>query len=86
MSVIVHENLGLIDPRAFTTRGLNAKPNTKSPIGYFGTGLKKALKLLLEKTYTNHDREVDEAILREAEQPLKSQEEPMVSSVDDIPF
>lgn len=33
----------LLDIRAITTFGLNAKPNSKSPIGYFGTGLKMAI-------------------------------------------
>jgi len=33
----------LLDPRAITVMGLNVKPNTKSPIGYFGTGLKYAI-------------------------------------------
>ena len=41
--MIIHETLGLIDLRAFTTFGINAKPNTNSPIGYFGTGLKYAI-------------------------------------------
>ena len=36
----------VLDPRAFTTFGVNAKPNTKSPIGYFGTGLKYAIAVL----------------------------------------
>lgn len=33
----------LLDPRSITVMGLNVKPNTKSPIGYFGTGLKYAI-------------------------------------------
>lgn len=37
---------GLIDIRAFTTFGVNAKPNTSNPIGYFGTGLKYAIAVL----------------------------------------
>jgi hypothetical protein len=36
---------GLIDMRAFTHFGVNAKENT-NPIGYFGTGLKYALAVL----------------------------------------
>jgi hypothetical protein len=36
-----------IDPIAFTTFGVTAKPNTDSPIGYFGTGLKYAIAVLL---------------------------------------
>lgn len=44
---IVFETKGLIDVRAFTTMGLSAKPNTSSPIGYFGTGLKYSIAVLV---------------------------------------
>ncbi len=44
---IVHETLGLIDIRSFTTFGLHAKPNSTNPIGKFGTGLKYAVATLL---------------------------------------
>lgn len=44
--MIVFETPGLIDPRAFTTLGLSAKPNSQNPIGYFGTGLKYAIAVL----------------------------------------
>lgn len=37
---------GAIDIRAFTTFGVNAKPKTNNPIGYFGTGLKYAVAVL----------------------------------------
>lgn len=37
---------GPLDPRAFTTFGLNAKLDEQSAIGYFGTGLKYALAIL----------------------------------------
>ena len=37
----------LLDMRAITTFGLNAKPNSKSPIGFFGTGLKMAIAVLM---------------------------------------
>ena len=43
---IVHSTPGLIDLRAFTTFGVNSKPNSKNPIGYFGTGLKYAVAVL----------------------------------------
>lgn len=33
----------ILDLRAITTMGLNAKPSSDSPIGYFGTGLKYAI-------------------------------------------
>lgn len=45
--MIVFRNAGLIDLRAVNTVGLSAKPATKSPIGYFGTGLKYAIAIVL---------------------------------------
>lgn len=36
-----------MDIRAFTTFGLNVKPNTVSPIGHFGTGIKNAIAILV---------------------------------------
>jgi hypothetical protein len=45
---VVFANPGEIDPRAFTTLGLHAKPESHgSPIGYFGTGLKYAIATCL---------------------------------------
>jgi hypothetical protein len=44
--MIVFENEGLIDPLAITTMGLNAKVG-ENPIGFFGTGLKYAIAVLL---------------------------------------
>lgn len=46
-SIIVHETPGLLDTRSFTTFGINAKPNAKSPIGMFGTGLKYSIAVLM---------------------------------------
>lgn len=43
MTAIVFRTPGSIDMRAFTIMGVNAKPNTDKPIGYFGTGLKYAV-------------------------------------------
>ncbi len=43
---IIFENQGSIDPRAMTTMGINVKEGD-SPIGYFGTGLKYAIAVLL---------------------------------------
>lgn len=37
---------GAIDFRAFTTFGFNAKPNSKNPIGFFGTGLKMSVAVI----------------------------------------
>jgi hypothetical protein len=44
---VVFVTPGLIDIRAFTTFGVNAKPLTSSPIGFFGTGLKYAIAVLV---------------------------------------
>jgi hypothetical protein len=38
---------GLIPLEAFTTFGVNAKPNSTNPFGYFGTGLKYAISVCL---------------------------------------
>jgi hypothetical protein len=44
---IVFETPGLIDLRSFTVMGLHAKPNSATPIGTFGTGLKLSVAVLL---------------------------------------
>lgn len=43
---IVFENPGEIDPRTITTFGVSVKEN-ENPIGYFGTGLKYAIAILM---------------------------------------
>jgi len=45
---VVFENPGEIDPRLITTFGANVKEGS-SPIGFFGTGLKFAIAVLLRK-------------------------------------
>lgn len=45
--ILVFRTPGLIDLRAFTVMGFNAKPMTTNPIGFFGTGLKYAVAVLL---------------------------------------
>lgn len=45
---VVFKNRGLIDVRAITTFGLSAKDSSNpNPIGYFGTGLKYAIAVIL---------------------------------------
>lgn len=44
---LIFETKSGLDLRALTTFGLNAKPNTENPIGYFGTGLKYAIAVLM---------------------------------------
>lgn len=47
--MIVFANNGILDPRVITTMGVNVKPNSSSPIGYFGTGLKYAIATALRE-------------------------------------
>lgn len=44
---VVFRTDGHIDIRSFTTFGVNVKPNSPNPIGYFGTGLKYAVAVLV---------------------------------------
>lgn len=46
MQSYVFQNRGVMDPRSITTFGVSSKEN-KSPIGFFGTGLKYAIAVLL---------------------------------------
>lgn len=48
---VVFQTPGHIDIRAFTVLGVNAKPESKSPIGYFGTGLKYAIAVLVREGF-----------------------------------
>lgn len=43
---VVFETSSLIPIEAFTTMGINSKPNSINPIGFFGTGLKYAVAVL----------------------------------------
>lgn len=47
MNVLSFVNPGEIDPQAFTKIAVNAKPNSANPIGFFGTGLKYAIAIVL---------------------------------------
>lgn len=49
MSIIIHRTNGLIDIQSFTLMGMSAKPNSSSPIGRFGTGLKYAIAVLVRQ-------------------------------------
>lgn len=46
MAMVRFKTPGLLDIRSITIMGMNAKPNTVNPIGYFGTGLKYAIATL----------------------------------------
>ncbi len=48
MGYIVFENNGTLDPRSIKTFGMSAKEGS-NPIGYFGTGLKYALAILIRE-------------------------------------
>ncbi len=43
---------GTLQRECFTILGLNAKPNSDNPIGYFGTGLKYAIAVILRNNGT----------------------------------
>lgn len=45
--MLMFDTPGLIPLQSFTTFGLNAKPGTKTPIGFFGTGLKYTVAIVL---------------------------------------
>lgn len=47
MNTVIFRTPTILDLRAITTFGLHAKPNSKSPIGFFGTGLKMAIAVLV---------------------------------------
>ncbi len=47
--MIVFQNKGLIELRTITTFGVCVKPETQNPIGYFGTGLKYAIAVMLRE-------------------------------------
>ncbi|HAK63406.1 MAG TPA: hypothetical protein DCO82_09235 [Alphaproteobacteria bacterium] len=49
---VVFETPGDIDMRAIRTFGINSKPHTDNPIGYFGTGLKYAIAVLMRTGHT----------------------------------
>lgn len=44
---VVFQTQGKLDLRSLTTFGLSSKPNSQNPIGYFGTGMKYAVAVLL---------------------------------------
>lgn len=46
MEKVIFQTATLLDIKAITTFGINAKPNSISPIGFFGTGLKYAIAVL----------------------------------------
>jgi hypothetical protein len=50
--MVVFQNPGLINLHGITTFGVCAKPEVENPIGYFGTGLKYALAVLLREGCT----------------------------------
>lgn len=47
MASVVFSTPGLIPIESFTVMGINYKPMSSSPLGYFGTGLKYAIAVLL---------------------------------------
>jgi hypothetical protein len=53
MTSLVFRTPGVLDLRALTTFGMSSKPNSTSPIGIFGTGLKYAVAVMV--TWTRSD-------------------------------
>jgi len=49
MACVIFRTPGLLDLRSVTTFGLHAKPKTDTPIGFFGTGLKYAIAVLVRE-------------------------------------
>jgi len=49
MNTVVFTTNTILDTKAITTFGINAKPSTNSPIGFFGTGLKYAIAVCLRE-------------------------------------
>lgn len=49
MTNVIFETPGTLDLRAIKTFGINSKPHSSNPIGYFGTGLKYAIAVLLRE-------------------------------------
>jgi hypothetical protein len=47
MKYFIFRNPGVIDPRSITTFGVSSKDNEKTAIGFFGTGLKYAIAVIL---------------------------------------
>lgn len=47
MTAISFTNPGEIDPRSFIKLGWNAKPTTNNPFGFFGSGLKYSIAIVL---------------------------------------
>ncbi|MGZ8364771.1 MAG: hypothetical protein ACXWWG_00500 [Nitrospira sp.] len=47
MTAISFTNPGEIDPRSFIKLGWNAKPTTQNPFGFFGSGLKYSIAIVL---------------------------------------
>lgn len=51
MTYICFSNPGELDLRALRIHGINAKPNSTNPIGFFGTGLKYAIAVCLREGF-----------------------------------
>ncbi len=68
--MISFTNPGELDPRLIQLMGANVKPATDSPIGYFGTGLKYAIAVLLRHkgtiTIWSGTKRIDFAVADEA--------------------
>ena len=72
MTYVIFENPGTLDPRALTIMGLNAKENT-NPIGYFGTGFKYGVAIVLREgcNVTIQDGMGPDKVVKQIEQEFR---------------
>lgn len=86
--MIVFQNKGLIELRTITTFGVSVKPETENPIGYFGTGLKYAIAVMLrEGIKVTLYRGKTECKFRTKKQKIRGQDFHIVQmNGEDLPF
>lgn len=51
-NTIIFTTPGILHPESWSIMGINAKPDNDSPVGFFGTGMKIALAVLLRENAT----------------------------------
>jgi hypothetical protein len=85
MSYIVFENPGAFDLRLIKTFGVNVKPNSENPIGYFGTGLKYATAIILRNggEFYIQDGELREYTVDTKKTAIRGKEFPLIQLCHD---
>ena len=51
-NTIIFTTPGILHPESWSIMGINAKPDNDSPIGFFGTGMKIAIAVLMRENAT----------------------------------